>query len=97
VLNHYFREFSISVFWFLYCSRQNISFHSILAARTKKITHLKNLLFLCPRAFISVAEKKPKGLNYTALDKNRLLLFKQELVCVFFPLSIDAMMLIETC
>ncbi|KFW00545.1 Otoferlin, partial [Eurypyga helias] len=34
------------------------------------------------RAFINIAEKKPKGLNYTALDKKRLMLFKQELVCV---------------
>ncbi|XP_068789327.1 fer-1-like protein 6 isoform X1 [Struthio camelus] len=31
------------------------------------------------RAFISSAEKKPKGLNYTSLDKKRLMLFKQEL------------------
>ncbi|KAI6075336.1 Fer-1-like protein 6 [Aix galericulata] len=31
------------------------------------------------RAFITVAEKKPKGLNYTTLDKKRLLLFRQEL------------------
>ncbi|XP_074941861.1 fer-1-like protein 6 [Phalacrocorax aristotelis] len=31
------------------------------------------------RAFITVAEKKPKGLNYTALDKKRFMLFKQEL------------------
>ncbi|XP_053916656.1 fer-1-like protein 6 isoform X2 [Cuculus canorus] len=31
------------------------------------------------RAFITTAEKKPKGLNYTALDKKRLMLFKQEL------------------
>ncbi|NXX55327.1 FR1L6 protein, partial [Scopus umbretta] len=31
------------------------------------------------RAFITIAEKKPKGLNYTALDKKRLMLFKQEL------------------
>ncbi|KFP68088.1 Fer-1-like 6, partial [Cariama cristata] len=34
------------------------------------------------RAFITIAEKKPKGLNYTALDKKRLMLFKQELVRV---------------
>ncbi|KFV19953.1 Fer-1-like 6, partial [Tauraco erythrolophus] len=34
------------------------------------------------RAFITIAEKNPKGLNYTALDKKRLMLFKQELVCV---------------
>lgn len=41
-----------------------------------------------------IAEKKPKGLNYTALDKKRLMLFKQELVCVVsFPISIDAMMI----
>lgn len=39
---------------------------------------------MCPRAFMVIAEKKPKGLNYTALDKKRLMLFKQELVCVFF-------------
>ncbi|NXN40106.1 FR1L6 protein, partial [Rhinoptilus africanus] len=31
------------------------------------------------RAFITIVEKKPKGLNYTALDKKRLMLFKQEL------------------
>ncbi|XP_074002093.1 fer-1-like protein 6 [Numenius arquata] len=31
------------------------------------------------RAFITIAEKQPKGLNYTALDKKRLMLFKQEL------------------
>ncbi|XP_047905670.2 fer-1-like protein 6 isoform X3 [Anser cygnoides] len=31
------------------------------------------------RAFIAIAEKKPKGLNYTTLDKKRLLLFRQEL------------------
>ncbi|XP_071410343.1 fer-1-like protein 6 [Pithys albifrons albifrons] len=31
------------------------------------------------RAFMTIAEKKPKGLNYTALDKKRLMLFKQEL------------------
>ncbi|XP_027308479.3 fer-1-like protein 6 isoform X1 [Anas platyrhynchos] len=31
------------------------------------------------RAFITFAEKKPKGLNYTTLDKKRLLLFRQEL------------------
>uniref|UniRef100_A0A8B9DJQ5 Fer-1 like family member 6 n=1 Tax=Anser cygnoides TaxID=8845 RepID=A0A8B9DJQ5_ANSCY len=30
-------------------------------------------------AFIAIAEKKPKGLNYTTLDKKRLLLFRQEL------------------
>lgn len=39
---------------------------------------------MCPRTFMVIAEKKPKGLNYTALDKKRLMLFKQELVCVFF-------------
>nr|XP_005479778.1 fer-1-like protein 6 [Zonotrichia albicollis] len=31
------------------------------------------------RAFMVIAEKKPKGLNCTALDKKRLMLFKQEL------------------
>uniref|UniRef100_A0A8C9F5E3 Fer-1 like family member 6 n=1 Tax=Pavo cristatus TaxID=9049 RepID=A0A8C9F5E3_PAVCR len=31
------------------------------------------------RAFMSVVEKKPKGLNYTTLDKKRLMLFRQEL------------------
>ncbi|NXN99007.1 FR1L6 protein, partial [Rhinopomastus cyanomelas] len=31
------------------------------------------------RAFISIAEKKPKGSNYTALDRKRLMLFRQEL------------------
>ncbi|KAM6087647.1 fer-1-like protein 6 [Chlamydotis macqueenii] len=31
------------------------------------------------RAFITITEKKPKGLNYTALDKKRLMLFRQEL------------------
>uniref|UniRef100_A0A663N7Q7 Fer-1 like family member 6 n=1 Tax=Athene cunicularia TaxID=194338 RepID=A0A663N7Q7_ATHCN len=31
------------------------------------------------RAFITIAEKKPRGLNYTALDRKRLMLFKQEL------------------
>lgn len=46
-----------------------------------KQTHIqKNLLLLCPRAFMSVVEKKPKGLNYTTLDKKRLMLFRQELV-----------------
>ncbi|XP_027501470.1 fer-1-like protein 6 [Corapipo altera] len=31
------------------------------------------------RVFMTIAEKKPKGLNYTALDKKRVMLFKQEL------------------
>ncbi|PKK33907.1 fer-1-like family member 6 [Columba livia] len=31
------------------------------------------------RVFITIAEKKRKGLNYTALDKKRHMLFKQEL------------------
>lgn len=38
-------------------------------------------LFFSYSAFISEAEKKPKSLNQTTLDKKRLTLCWQELVC----------------
>lgn len=67
----------------------SISFQCILATGIKNKpyqtnTYSKKKLLFCPRAFITFAEKKPKGLNYTTLDKKRLLLFRQELVCIFF-------------
>ncbi|KAM6373678.1 fer-1-like protein 6 [Alca torda] len=51
---------------------------SEVASEQKMRTTLNDFINQC-RAFITVAEKKPKGLNYTALDKKRLMLFKQEL------------------
>ncbi|KFP72693.1 Fer-1-like 6, partial [Apaloderma vittatum] len=54
---------------------------SEIASEEKMKTTLNDFISQS-RAFITVAEKKPKALNYTALDKKRLMLFKQELVCV---------------
>ncbi|KAM7122061.1 fer-1-like protein 6 [Ciconia maguari] len=51
---------------------------SEIAAEEKMKTTLNDFINQS-RAFITIAEKKPKGLNYTALDKKRLMLFKQEL------------------
>ncbi|XP_010163729.1 fer-1-like protein 6, partial [Antrostomus carolinensis] len=48
-------------------------------ASEKKMRSTLNDFVSQSRAFITIAEKKPKGLNYTALDKKRLMLFKQEL------------------
>ncbi|XP_054023348.1 fer-1-like protein 6 [Dryobates pubescens] len=48
------------------------------ASEEKMRMTLKDFINQC-RAFIAITEKKPKGLNYTALDKKRLMLFKQEL------------------
>uniref|UniRef100_A0A672TY73 Fer-1 like family member 6 n=1 Tax=Strigops habroptila TaxID=2489341 RepID=A0A672TY73_STRHB len=51
---------------------------SEIASEEKMRTTLNDFISQS-RAFITIAEKRPKGLNYTALDKNRLMLFKQEL------------------
>uniref|UniRef100_A0A8C4XP85 Fer-1 like family member 6 n=1 Tax=Falco tinnunculus TaxID=100819 RepID=A0A8C4XP85_FALTI len=51
---------------------------SEIASEEKMRTTL-NYFINQSRAFITIAEKKPKGLNYTALDKKRLMLFKQQL------------------
>ncbi|XP_054671492.1 fer-1-like protein 6 isoform X5 [Grus americana] len=48
-------------------------------ASEEKMRMTLNYFINQSRAFITIAEKKPKGLNYTALDKKRLMLFKQEL------------------
>ncbi|XP_050748885.1 fer-1-like protein 6 [Gymnogyps californianus] len=48
-------------------------------ASEEKIRTTLNDFINQSRAFITIAEKKPKGLHYTALDKKRLMLFKQEL------------------
>lgn len=91
------KNFSMSVFYSCTAAdREHFIPMYFSSAPPRPKPYLNNLLFLSPRAFITIAEKKPKGLNYTALDKKRLMLFKQELVCVCFPLSIDAIMLTES-
>ncbi|XP_032547095.1 fer-1-like protein 6 [Chiroxiphia lanceolata] len=51
---------------------------SEIAAEEKMKTTLNDFISQS-RVFMTIAEKKPKGLNYTALDKKRVMLFKQEL------------------
>uniref|UniRef100_A0A8V5GG54 Uncharacterized protein n=1 Tax=Melopsittacus undulatus TaxID=13146 RepID=A0A8V5GG54_MELUD len=51
---------------------------SEIASEEKMRTALNNFVSQS-RAFITIAEKRRKGLNYTSLDKKRLMLFKKEL------------------
>ncbi|XP_029815128.1 fer-1-like protein 6 [Manacus vitellinus] len=48
-------------------------------AAEEKLKKTLNDFISQSRVFMTIAEKKPKGLNYTALDKKRVMLFKQEL------------------